>query len=91
MESEWQPMTNAARYALENKDYTNGLVYVEKSIATKETWLNMWVKAQILAATGKKADALALAEKAQTLGSQTPEKFFYADDVKKALAEWKGK
>lgn len=91
METEWQPMNNAARYALENKDYANGLIYVDKSIATKETWFNVWVKAQLLAGSGKKADALALAEKAQTLGSQTPEKFFYAADVKKALTEWKGK
>jgi hypothetical protein len=91
IENEWQTMNNAARYALEHKDYANGLVYVDKSIATRETWFNTWVKAQLLAASGKKADALVLAQKAQTLGSQTPEKFFFAEDVKKALTEWKGK
>lgn len=91
VESEWQPMNSAARYALETRDYTNGLLYVDKSIAARETWFNLWVKAQLLAATGKKADALALAEKAQTLGNQKPEGFFFAAEVKKALAEWKGK
>lgn len=91
MDNAWQPMNQAARYALEAKDYANALVYVEKSLAIQETWLNLWVKAQVLAATGKKADALVLAEKAQTLGQQNPERFFYAADVKKALTEWKGK
>lgn len=91
MDGAWQPMTNAARYALEAKDYANALVYVDKSIALQETWLNLWVKAQALAATGKKAEALPLAQKAQELGNQKPEGFFYADDVKKALTEWKGK
>lgn len=91
MDGAWQPMNQAARYALEAKDYPNGLAWIEKSIAIQETWLNLWVKAQLLAATGKKADALVLAEKSQTLGLQNPEKFFYAADVKKALTEWKGK
>ncbi|MDP2271665.1 MAG: DUF2911 domain-containing protein [Archangium sp.] len=87
----WQPMNNAARYALEIKDYANALIYVDKSIAAQETWFNTWVKAQILSASGKKADALVLAQKAQTLGEQKPDGFFYAADVKKALTEWKGK
>ncbi len=91
VDSAWQPMNNAARYALEIKDYANALLYVDKSIAAQETWFNTWVKAQILAGSGKKADALVLAQKAQTLGEQKPDGFFYAADVKKALAEWKGK
>lgn len=91
IDNEWQAMNNAARYALENRDYANALSYVEKSISAKQTWLNTWVKAQILASTGKKTEALALAEKAQTLGNEKPENFFFAAEVKKALTEWKGK
>ncbi|MEN9799772.1 MAG: hypothetical protein RL653_3469 [Pseudomonadota bacterium] len=91
MDNAWQPMNQAARYALEAKDYANALVYVEKSIAIQETWLNLWVKAQALAATGKKAEALPFAQKAQELGNKNPAKFWYAEDVKKALVEWKGK
>jgi hypothetical protein len=91
IDTAWRPMTDAARYALEAKDYANGLTYIDRSIAVQETWLNLWVKAQLLAATGKKAEALPLAQKAQELGNQKPEGFFYADDVKKALTEWKGK
>lgn len=84
-------LTQAARYFLEAKDYANALTWAEKSIATEETWLNTWVKAQILAGQGKFKEALPLAEKAQTLGNQKPDGFFYAADVKKALTEWKGK
>lgn len=83
--------TSAARYYFEEKDYANTLAWADKSLAAKETWLGYWVKAQALAAQKKFKDALPLAEKAQALGQQNPERFFYADDVKKALADWKGK
>lgn len=90
-EEEWRPWNNAARYELESKkDYDAGLGLVEKSIAKKETWLNVWTKAQLLAAKGKYKEAYPLAQKANELGTQSAQ-FFFADDVKKALAEWKGK
>lgn len=85
------PYTNAARYELEQKkDYDAGLGFVEKSIAIKEDWLNVWTKAQLLAAKGKTADAYPLAQKAQTLGEKAT-RFFFADEVKKALVDWKPK
>jgi hypothetical protein len=90
-DNNWQPMNAAARYLLYNKDYAGALEKVEKSIAIRETWLNTWVKAQALAGQGKYKDAYPLAEKAKSLGDQTPKEFFFAEDVKKALAEWKNK
>lgn len=90
-EEEWRPWNNAARYELESKkDYDAGLALAEKSIAKKETWLNVWTKAQLLAAKGKYKEAFPLAQKANELGAQSPQ-FFFADDVKKALVDWKGK
>ncbi len=83
--------TQAARYYLEEKDFTNALLWADKSVAASETWLGVWVKAQALAGQKKFKEALPLAEKAQTLGQQNPERFFFAADVKKALTEWKGK
>ena len=44
-----------------------------------------------LAGEGKYKDAYPLAEKAKTLGDAAGKDFFAADDVKKALAEWKNK
>jgi hypothetical protein len=89
----WSPANQAARYELSMKNYGDAMKWVERSLAIKEDWQNDWTKAQILAATGKNADALALAQKAQELGSKvTPaQQFFFADDIKKALVDWKAK
>ena len=89
----WRPYVNAARYLLDNKrDANQALELVEKSLALHEDWLNLWVKAALLAQEGKYKDAYPLAQKAQALGEKLAEgQFFLAPDVKKALAEWKTK
>ena len=84
-------MNTAARYMLDAKDYPTGLTYIDKSIAMEETWQNQWTRAQLLAASGKYKDANLAAEKAKALGEKNPNDFYGADDVKKALTEWKGK
>jgi len=88
----WVPYTSAARYMLETKkDYDAGLQLVDKSLAIKEDWFNLWTKAQLLRAKGKTREAYSLAEKANQLGQKEPDRYFLADEVKKALVEWKGK
>lgn len=88
----WAPLNSAARYMLESKkDYDAGLQLVDRSIASKEHWFNLWTKSQLLAAKGRYREAYTYAEKAKQLGDKTPDAFFMADDVKKALQEWKGK
>jgi len=88
----WVPYTSAARYILETKkDYDAGLQLVDKSLAIKEDWFNLWTKAQLLRAKGKTREAYSLAEKANQLGQKEPDRYFLADEVKKALVEWKGK
>ena len=90
-ENAWRPWNAAARYDLEvKKNYDAGLVLVNQSLAIKEDWQNLWTKAELSAAKGNTREAIALAEKANTLG-QKAEFFFAADEVKKALAEWKAK
>jgi hypothetical protein len=80
--------TSAARYELEQKkDFDAGLKYADKSIALGQDWLNTWTKAQLLAAKGNYKDALPLAQKADELGKSSP-RYFFADDVKKALTDW---
>jgi hypothetical protein len=87
----WRPYNAAARYLLDKKtDLDQALKLVDTSIGLKEDWFNVWTKAQLLAAKGKKADAAKLAERAQQLGARA-DYFFAADDVKKALADWKKK
>jgi len=91
LDDTWRNYANAARYMLETqKDYDTGLKYVEQSIALKEDWFNLWIKAELLAAKGSYKDAYPLAEKAYTLG-QKAQVFFLEADVKKALADWKKK
>jgi tetratricopeptide (TPR) repeat protein len=87
----WRAWNSAARYELESKkDYDAGLKLIEKSLQMKEDWLNLWTKAQLLAAKGNHKDAYPLAQRANELGQKAPQ-FFFADDVKKALTDWKGK
>jgi hypothetical protein len=87
----WRNYANAARYMLETKkDYDTGLKYVDQSLALKEDWFNLWIKAELLAAKGSYKDAYPLAEKAYALG-QKAEVFFLEPDVKKALTDWKKK
>ena len=67
----WRPYANAARYMLESKkDYDTGLKYVDQSLALKEDWFNVWIKAQLLAAKGNYKDARATGEKAYELGEK---------------------
>jgi hypothetical protein len=92
LDETWRTYANAARYMLESKkDYDIGLKYVDQSLALKEDWFNLWIKADLLAAKGRYDDAYPLAEKAYALGKKAEGGFFLEADVKKALDEWKKK
>jgi hypothetical protein len=85
----WRPYNAAARYLLDaKKDLDQALKLVEHSIALKEDWFNLWTKAQLLHAKGKKAEALRLLDKVDELGKKA-DYYFAADDVKKARVDWK--
>jgi hypothetical protein len=87
----WRLDNAAARYLFESKkDYDRALKFVDRSLSLKEEWFNSWTKAQILAAKGQKAAACPFALKARMLGEKAPF-FFFADEVKKAVADWKCK
>jgi hypothetical protein len=86
---DWGQYNAAARYLLGNgTEPALAMQLVDRSIKLKETWNNVWTKAQLLHAAGKDSDALALAQKAQTMGKAS-KNFFAADDVSKALVSWK--
>ena len=87
-----RPFVAAARWMLDGKkDYAAALRLADESIKLGEDWLNVWTKAEALAGQGKYREAHKLAERAQELGSKDPKQFFFADQVKKALTEWKDK
>jgi hypothetical protein len=86
---DWAPYNSGARYLLNaNTEPALAMQLADRSIELKETWNNVWTKAQLLHAAGKNSEALALAQKAQTLGKSSTN-FFAADDVAKALVSWK--
>jgi hypothetical protein len=86
---DWGQYNAAARYLLgSGTEPALAMQLVDHSIKLKETWNNVWTKAQLLHAAGKDSDALALAQKAQTMGKAS-KNFFAADDVAKALVSWK--
>jgi hypothetical protein len=93
LDGTWRTYASAARYMLETKkDYDTGLKYIDQSLALKEDWFNLFIKAQLLAAKGSYKEAVPLAEKAQALGKQGPPgSFFIEADVAKSLGEWKKK
>ena len=86
----WNPWAQAARYELEKKHIDDGLRLVDTSIQIKETWLNDFVKAELLAARGDYKQALPLAEKAKALGDKD-QNFYLKDEVNGALKTWKSK
>ena len=87
----WRTYANAARYLLESKkDYDTGMKYVDQSLALKEDWYNVWIKAELQAAKGNTKDARATGEHAYELGKKS-DGFFLEGEVKKTLEEWKKK
>jgi hypothetical protein len=87
----WSAWAQAARYELDKKHIDNGMKLIDTSIQLKETWLNVFVKAQLLAAKGNYKEALPLAEKAKEMGEKDSADFFLKADVDNALKTWKTK
>lgn len=83
-------LANAARYYAGLKDYDKALTIIGMSLGIKRTWFNIFLQAQFLAAKGSFGAAVPLAEEAWKLG-QEAEYFFWKDQVKKSLEEWKAK
>lgn len=88
-------LQSAAGYMLtKGKDLDQALALADKSIGIKETFANVWLKAQILNKLGKVADAVPLAQKALSLGETSGEgafSSFYKGQIETALADWKTK
>jgi Protein of unknown function (DUF2911) len=84
---DWRPYNRAARYLLDAKfEPSYAMELAERSVKLKETWENVWTKAELLAAAGNMKQALATAQHAQELGKKS--KDFNADEVARAMAEW---
>jgi Protein of unknown function (DUF2911) len=89
---DWSVPYDAADYAmnanLENKD--EAMKWIDQSIALKETFWNLRLKADLLAAQGKTADAIATAEKAVKLADRdAKDEPGEVAKTQKQITEWK--
>ncbi|MFI5118943.1 MAG: DUF2911 domain-containing protein [Thermoanaerobaculia bacterium] len=89
---DWRTPLTAARVLYENKyALTDAFAFLDKSLAIKETYANLSMRANVLGDIGKKKEAVADAEKAIALGKASdpkpsPES---VGDLEKKIAEWK--
>lgn len=89
LDNTWRAYANAARYMLETrKDYDAGLRYAEQSLALKQDWYNVWIKALLLAAKGDYKEARSAAEQALELGQNAGDVLFPETEIRNAAADW---
>jgi hypothetical protein len=88
---DWRTPLTASRYLYDNKyALADAAVFLDKSLAVKETFNNLSFKAAVLAGEGKKKEALAAAQKAMALKDADPKPSPEAlADLEKKMAEWK--
>jgi hypothetical protein len=89
---DWQTPLQAANYLLNSKgDLAQALAWAEQSIKARENFNNLNLKARILAAQGKTADAVAAGEKALQVGRAANANAQALANFEKTLGEWKAK
>ncbi len=85
----------AAGYMLnKGQNLDQALAMADKSIGLKETFNNLWLKAQILSKLGKVGEAIPVAQKALTVGEASGNdafKSFYKGQIEAGLNDWKTK
>ncbi len=84
----------AANYNLsKGRNLEQALTWIDKSVSMKETYRNLFVKAQVLGKMGKYAEALPVAQKALTMGQSSNDASFpfFKDGIEKAIAEYTAK
>jgi hypothetical protein len=89
---DWRTPLTAARVLYENKyALTDAFAFLDKSIAIKETFANLSMRANVLGDIGKKKEAVADAEKAIAVGKASDQKPApeSVSDLEKKIAEWK--
>ena len=88
---DWSTPMQAARFSFESKgDMNETMTWLEKSLKAKEMPGNLWLKARIMADTGKTQEAVSYGERAiQLVKAGDPKADTSAQE--KMIAEWKAK
>ena len=89
---DWQTPLQAANHLLQsNLGLPQALVWAEQSIKARENFQNLSLKARILAAQGKTAEAVAAGEKALQTGRANNANAQALANFEQTLADWRGK
>lgn len=83
----WMMPYRAADFAFTANRMDEAQKWLEMSLEEQETLANLWLKARMLHAQGRKADALRTAE--QAIAKATPEQKDFAAEVRKQSQAWK--
>jgi hypothetical protein len=88
---DWRTPLTAARYLYDNKYApADAAAFLQKSLAVKETFANLSLKASVQAGEGKKKEGVATAQKALALKDIEPKPAPEAvTDLEKKVADWK--
>jgi hypothetical protein len=88
---DWQPLTNAANYAVENNvSLDEAAKWLDQSLKVKDTTFTHFVKARLLEKTGKTAQGVAELEKAVAVAGPDDDKEFL-DEIRGMISSWKKK
>jgi len=89
---DWQTPLQAANYLLNNNlDLAQAMTWAEQSVKVRENYNNLALRARILAAQGKTAEAVAAGEKALQLGRANNANAQALAAFEKTVGEWKSK
>ncbi len=83
---DWRPAFQAASYAWEHGHKDDAARWIDQSIASRESYSNLTLKAKMLADGGKAKDAIATAEKAVKIGKDAKAN---TEATEKLIADWK--
>ncbi|GAB3794452.1 DUF2911 domain-containing protein [Spirosoma humi] len=84
----------AASYNLsKGRNLEQALTWIDKSIALKETYRNLYIKSQILGKMGKYTEAVPLAQKALSMGQSSNDSAFpfFKEGIEKSITEYTAK
>jgi hypothetical protein len=89
--TQWNVPFNAANFAFNaGPEYkAEAMKWIDQSIAVKETLFNLRLKAQMLAKDGRTAQAIAVAEKAVSVGKDDKNAATEIPSLEKQIADWK--
>jgi hypothetical protein len=87
-----RPLGAGASYVVTYKvkeSYEEALGWIDTVLATRETYLNLFFKARLLALMGRKREAITVGEKGVAIGKAANPPAF-TRDLEILLKEWKG-